>query len=215
MREHREHAGMPPSLPPRLLGFQGFYIRLTMLQTRWNIIRITRRTVSRQQRRFDSTKASSGHAASSSGATHHSPHPEPANEYLGRGFYITIIALPLSLAFYKFSVSSDNGTADSVKPALTRLISYYSDWDERWAQRNALYTSMCEQAARDRNLFQSTPATQHIDLRFPEIFNTGSPFNVPAGHSANLDELIAHYKRQNALVDEAREAKRRAAESVG
>ena len=78
-----QHAGMPPSLPPCLLGFQGFYIRLTMLQTRRNIIRITRRTASRQQRRFDNTKASSGPAASSSGATHHSPHPEPVNESLG------------------------------------------------------------------------------------------------------------------------------------
>lgn len=45
------------------------------------------------------------------------------------------------------------------------------------------------------------------------IFNTGSPYNVPAGHSANLDELIAHYERQNVLVNEAREARRRAAES--
>ncbi len=31
------------------------------------------------------------------------------------------------------------------------------------------------------------------------IFNTGSPYNVPAGQgSANLDKLIAHYERKNA-----------------
>ncbi|KAL8723815.1 MAG: hypothetical protein Q9181_007175 [Wetmoreana brouardii] len=33
------------------------------------------------------------------------------------------------------------------------------------------------------------------------VFNTGSPYNVPAGHGANLDELIAHYKKKNAEQD--------------
>ena len=29
------------------------------------------------------------------------------------------------------------------------------------------------------------------------MFNTGSPLNIPAGHSANLDELIRHYESKN------------------
>lgn len=41
-------------------------------------------------------------------------------------------------------------------------------------------------------------------LTWPEsarIFNTGSPYNVPAGHGANLDELINHYRKKNADQD--------------
>ena len=34
--------------------------------------------------------------------------------------------------------------------------------------------------------------------RARRIFNTGSPYNVQAGQSANLDALIAHYEKQNA-----------------
>lgn len=35
------------------------------------------------------------------------------------------------------------------------------------------------------------------------VFNTGSPWNVPAGQGgANLDALIAHYKKKNAEHDE-------------
>ncbi len=35
------------------------------------------------------------------------------------------------------------------------------------------------------------------------IFNTGSPWNVPAGHGgANLDSLIAHYEKKNADAEE-------------
>jgi len=37
------------------------------------------------------------------------------------------------------------------------------------------------------------------------VFNTGSPFNVPAGSRVNLDKVIEHYKKQNAEVDVERE----------
>ena len=78
---------------------------------------------------------------------------------------------------------------------------------------------MIEQAAHDRNLFQSSPHAKNYELKFPEyvrchhmmanvdlivfrVFNTGSPFNVVAGSQANLDELIAHYEKKNAEADE-------------
>jgi len=44
------------------------------------------------------------------------------------------------------------------------------------------------------------------------VFNTGSPYNVPAGHSANLEDLIAHYKQKNVRAEEARVAKLKAME---
>jgi hypothetical protein len=37
------------------------------------------------------------------------------------------------------------------------------------------------------------------------IFNTGSPYNVSAGQGArNMDELVAHYEKQNAEREEKR-----------
>lgn len=36
---------------------------------------------------------------------------------------------------------------------------------------------------------------------YNRVFNSGSPHNVPAGHGANLNELIAHYHRKNAEQD--------------
>ena len=37
--------------------------------------------------------------------------------------------------------------------------------------------------------------TACVDIR---LFNTGSPWNVPAGQGgANLDKLIAHYEKKN------------------
>jgi len=56
---------------------------------------------------------------------------------------------------------------------------------------------MIEQAAADRNLFLNSKGSPHVDLRFPEIFNTGSPWNIQAGQSANMDKLIAHYEKQS------------------
>lgn len=46
------------------------------------------------------------------------------------------------------------------------------------------------------------------------IFNTGSPFNVPAGHTVNLDKVIAHYHKENENANKAREARSKTAESA-
>ena len=85
-----------------------------------------------------------------------------------RGFYLTIAALPLSFAIYKFSRSADGSSADSAQPFVTRFIKSFSHWTETWEQRNSLHTAMIEQAANDRNLFHSSPGSKHVDLKFPE-----------------------------------------------
>lgn len=43
-----------------------------------------------------------------------------------------------------------------------------------------------------------------ISLLVYRIFNTGSPYNVPAGHSVDLSTVIAHYEKQNAATEEKR-----------
>lgn len=141
---------------------------------------------------------SSGHQESAGHyePTHHAHHPEPVNESLGvshsdtstrssrsmagcratvlissshqRGFYIALGVLPLSFAIYKFSRSSDGSSADAAQPMFTRIINSYSQYKERWTARNTLHTAMIEQAAHDRNLFQSSAPSKHVDLRFPE-----------------------------------------------
>ncbi|KAL8813713.1 MAG: hypothetical protein Q9200_000050 [Gallowayella weberi] len=151
----------------------------------------------------DNDTSSTGHAASAGKhkPTHHGHHPEPLNEPLGRGFYIAIAALPLSFALYKLSRATDGSSTESAQPWLTRMIRSYDDWQKSYAERNAMHTKMVEQAGHDRNLFINSTPSPLVDLSFPEIFNTGSPYNVPAGHGANLDELINHYRRKNAEQD--------------
>ncbi len=39
------------------------------------------------------------------------------------------------------------------------------------------------------------------------IFNTGSPYNIPAGHSTDLGALKAHYEKKNVEADEKRTAR--------
>ncbi|KAL8943539.1 MAG: hypothetical protein Q9216_000997 [Gyalolechia sp. 2 TL-2023] len=164
-----------------------------------------RRQKCRKESNFakDNDTADTGHHASAGKhePTHHGDHPEPANESLGRGFYLVIAALPLSFAVYQFSRSSDVSGAESSRPWLTRMLQRYDQWSNNWAARNALHTKAVEQAAHDRNLFHNSQPSPLVDLRFPEIFNTGSPRNIPAGHGADLSELIAHYHRKNAEQD--------------
>ena len=91
-----------------------------------------------------------------------------ANTRPQRGFYITLAGIPLLFALYKFS---SNPTDDLTPPFFTRLIKKYSTYREAFTERNTLHTKMIEQAAYDRNLFQSTPGSKMVELKFPE-YNT-------------------------------------------
>lgn len=118
--------------------------------------------------------------------THHAPHPHPVDEHFGvssslqpitisymnavpliepcqRGFYISIAALALSIAVYKYTTSDPDK-----QPLLTRVMASYNWFQDEFARRNALHTAMVEQAAEDRNLFQSSPWTHHTELKFQE-----------------------------------------------
>ncbi|KAL8701501.1 MAG: hypothetical protein Q9224_000465 [Gallowayella concinna] len=180
-----------------------------MLQQRRLFTHVIRRGCCKQQRRYESKSAkdsdtsSTSHQASAGQyePTHHDHHPEPLNEPLGRGFYFAVAVIPLSFALYKFSRASDRSSAESTQPWLTRIIRGYEDWHKSYAERNAMHTKMVEQAGHDRNIFTNSTPSPLVDLSFPEIFNTGSPYNVPAGHGANLDELINHYRRKRADQD--------------
>ena len=131
---------------------------------------------------------SSGHfdSAGQHAPTSHAPHPEPVNESLGRGFYFALAVLPLSFALYKFSRSSDDPAS---QPWLTRVIGSYDHWRDEWTRRNTLHTAMIEQAAHDRHLFQGSPGSKVIELRFPELVSPSSP--SPYSHFPSLP-LYSH-----------------------
>jgi hypothetical protein len=40
-------------------------------------------------------------------------------------------------------------------------------------------------------------------MAIDRTFNTGSPYNVPAGHHTDLSALIKHYEDKNRETDEA------------
>lgn len=80
------------------------------------------------------------------------------------GFYVCIAAIPISIGVYSLSRSSKDGRP----AAFSRFIDGYSYYKEKWAARNTLHTAMIEQAAFDRNLFQSARASTTVPLKFPE-----------------------------------------------
>jgi hypothetical protein len=81
-----------------------------------------------------------------------------------------LAAIPISLGVY----AASRTTADGKVPRLSKIIDSYSYYKEKYAARNTLHTAMTEQAAFDRNLFQSTPGTKTVELKFPEY--VGSTF---------------------------------------
>lgn len=78
--------------------------------------------------------------------------------------YLTLAAIPTTYIVYSLAKPS----ADGKKSAIERFINSYSHIQDTFAARNKLHTAAVEQAAFDRNLFQSDRKTEHVNLRFPE-----------------------------------------------
>lgn len=83
---------------------------------------------------------------------------------MGGGFWIAISVIPLSYSVYALS----RPTADGEARQFTKLIDSFTTKREEWERRNTLHTAMIEQAAFDRNLFQSDAGSQQIPMKFPE-----------------------------------------------
>lgn len=76
-------------------------------------------------------------------------------------------------------------SADGKKPALARMIDGYAYLQDQFAARNKVHTAMIEQAAFDRNLFQSDKKTEHIPMRFPEFVNPSKGTDGATGRDTN------------------------------
>ncbi|EOO03391.1 putative nadh-ubiquinone oxidoreductase kda subunit protein [Phaeoacremonium minimum UCRPA7] len=141
--------------------------------------------------------------ASESHGHHHDHHAPAVDEPLGAGFFIAFGALPAGALVYYISRPGKDGEPSSV----TKAIQSWSDLGKQWEQRNTLHTAAIEQAAFDKHLYYNAGRNAHIELKYPEMIQAGPDRNVPAGHYANLDNVVAHYRNQH-LAEEERKAKK-------
>ena len=145
-----------------------------------------------QQLRHASSPASDG---SSSGSTTESMGVRAptdgllthADRSIQSGFYITIAAIPASIALFKLSHQGEDS-----QPYLTRLLdNTYEEYRTKWARRNDLHTSAIEEAAADRALFldESNRAPRRVDVRFPECVSATRGFRTCFRKSSPADDL--------------------------
>ncbi|KAI1756983.1 hypothetical protein F4782DRAFT_480710 [Xylaria castorea] len=134
---------------------------------------------------------------------HHDHHEAPqVKEGLGTAFYVFAGALPAAIVAYQISRPGADGEPSSLSKWL-RQFDYFNDWE----MRNSLRTELVEQAAHDKHLFLFASKSTHVDHKMPELINSSSPYNVPAGHRPNLDYLTEHFRKQ-AAAEEERKAKK-------
>lgn len=131
---------------------------------------------------------------------HHEPGVE---EKLGTSVYIFAGAVPTAYAIYSVSRPGEDGTPSM----FTQWLRGFEHFKDDWEIRNNLRTQAMEQAAQDKHLFMHSGRNMHIELKAPEVhFHAGSPYAVPAGHSPNLDHVVAHYKKQHLEAEKKKAA---------
>ncbi|KAI0391677.1 hypothetical protein F5Y17DRAFT_439697 [Xylariaceae sp. FL0594] len=143
-----------------------------------------------------------GHGGGDHHHNHHSHTAHGVEEGLGTAFYVFAGAVPASLLAYQITRPGADG-APSTFSTWLRQFDYFNDWEAR----NTIRTDLIEQAAHDKHLFLNAGRSTHVELKTPELLYSGSPWNVPAGHSANLDHVTEHYRKQ-ALAEEERKVKK-------
>lgn len=137
--------------------------------------------------RFGSTDSHGSH-------DHHDHgHAAPVDEPMGTAFFVFLGAIPFTYALYALSRPGKDGEPTAIEAYLNK----FSYLTTQWETRNTLHTAAIDQATQDKNLFYNVPRNTHVELRNPEIFMAGSPYNVPAGHNINLDKVVEHYRQQH------------------
>ncbi|KAL9102843.1 MAG: hypothetical protein Q9163_002058 [Psora crenata] len=127
----------------------------------------------------------------------------PVSDPIGVGTSKPVLPMTDEKLGSSSSSLSDTGKPDK-QPLVTRYLQKLEYIQDEYSRRNLMHTKAVEEAAHDRNLFEGSPGSRHIELKFPEIFDTGSQRNISAGSQANLDELKAYYHRK---YDEAEAAR--------
>ncbi|KAI7783147.1 NADH-ubiquinone oxidoreductase 17.8 kDa subunit [Diaporthe eres] len=146
-------------------------------------------------------QATRSYASDHGHGDHHDHHHAPqVEESPGLGLYISLGAIGLSMFAYSISRDENSSLAKWVD-------SFRAESQKTWEYRNTLRSDIKDQAARDKHLFQTSQKDPGYELRTPELIDSGSPNNVPAGHYVNLDQVIQHYQKQH-LDEEARKAKK-------
>ncbi|KAM0424794.1 hypothetical protein ACHAPT_010104 [Fusarium lateritium] len=147
--------------------------------------------VARQLQRTARTYASEAHG-------HHKP--AEVNESFSTGSLLTVGAFFGTVLFYQFVPK------EGEQSAFLSLIDKYQSRGKDWEEINALHTKAMEQAGFDRNLFENG-GNKHrfVDVAYPEAIQSYAPRNNQAGHLANMDYVVEHY-RQKHLQEEERKA---------
>ncbi|KAI0160354.1 hypothetical protein GGR57DRAFT_457332 [Xylariaceae sp. FL1272] len=136
-----------------------------------------------------------------SGHDHAKPHNVEEKNTLALLFIPLVPAVIIATQY--LSEPARDGEPNRLAKWMSDKFDYFNDWEAR----NTLRTQVIEQAAHDKHLFYNAGKSQHVELKTPELFHSGSPWAVPAGHYINLDHVTEHYRAQ-AAAEEERKAKK-------
>ncbi|KAF5713466.1 nadh-ubiquinone oxidoreductase kda subunit [Fusarium mundagurra] len=149
--------------------------------------------VARQLQRTARAYASDAHA-------HHKA-PE-VNESFSTGSLLAVGGFFGSVLVYQFVPQ------EGEQSSILSLIDKYTSRGKDWEDINALHTKAMEQAGYDRNLFENG-GNKHrfVDVAYPEAMTSYAPRNNVAGHLANMDYVVEHYRQKHIQEEERKAAK--------
>ncbi|KAJ3794739.1 hypothetical protein GGU11DRAFT_729746 [Lentinula aff. detonsa] len=130
--------------------------------------------------------------ASTSHGDHHGQHhiEEDATVYPKEGF-----ATPAWRRFFVVSIIAGAVYQFAPKPSeeafITRWLAMYTTTSEKWLDMNVRHTALSKNAAEGVNLLTTASRPPIHRMRFPQMMDNASPFNVPVGLNADTRNFVA------------------------
>ncbi|KIK67105.1 hypothetical protein GYMLUDRAFT_37142 [Collybiopsis luxurians FD-317 M1] len=121
---------------------------------------------------------------------HHHHIEEDSSVYTKEGFTSPawrrfFIASILVGAAYKFAPEP------SEEAFITRWLSMYTTTSEKWLDINVGHTVLSQDSAEAVKLFTTAARPPVHRMRFPQMMDNASPFNVPVGLDADTRDFVA------------------------
>ncbi|KAF5389472.1 hypothetical protein D9757_004297 [Collybiopsis confluens] len=121
-------------------------------------------------------------------ASHHAEQEDP-DVYTKEGF-----TSPAWRRFFLVSILAGAAYKFAPEPSedafITRWLAMYTTSSERWLDLNASHTVLSQDSADAVRLFTTAARPPVHRMRFPQMMDNASPFNVPVGLSADTRDFV-------------------------
>ncbi|KAJ3820471.1 hypothetical protein F5880DRAFT_1615556 [Lentinula raphanica] len=128
--------------------------------------------------------------ASTAHSDHHNHHQTEEDSFATPAWRRFFVVSLIAGALYQLAPKP------SEEAFITRWLAMYTTTSEKWLDMNVRHTVLSVDAAEGVNLFTTASRPAMYRMRFPQMLDNASPFNVQVGLNADTRDFVAKTEKE-------------------